>query len=66
MIETKKELEFYLKADLMMNRGAFKKSLKVRLKDIIVPDYIMEYLKCLRKAEYYKNCRGGTEIFLRV
>ena len=47
MIETKKELDFYLKTDLMMNRGAFKKSLKVRLKDIIVPDYIMEYLKCL-------------------
>ena len=66
MIETKKELDFYLKTDLMMNRGAFKKSLKVRLKDIIVPDYIMEYLKCLRKAEYYKNCGGGTEIFLRV
>lgn len=60
MIETKKELDFYLKTDLMMNRGAFKKSLKVRLKDIIVPDYIMEYLKCLRKAEYYKNCRGGA------
>ena len=60
MIKTKKELDFYLKTDLMMNRGAFKKSLKVRLKDIIVPDYIMEYLKCLRKAEYYKNCRGGA------
>lgn len=44
MIETKKELDFYLKTDLMMNRGTFKKSLKVRLKDIIVPDYIMEYL----------------------
>lgn len=43
MIKTKKELDFYLKTDLMMNRGAFKKSLKVRLKDIIVPDYIMEY-----------------------
>lgn len=67
MIETKKELDFYLKADLMMNRGAFKKNLKVRLKDMIVPDYIMEYLRCLRKAEYYKNCRGGgTEIFLRI
>lgn len=60
MIETKKELDFYLKADLMMNRGAFKKNLKVRLKDMIVPDYIMEYLRCLRKAEYYKNCRGGV------
>lgn len=62
MIKTKKELDFYLKTDLMMNRGAFKKSLKVRLKDIIVPDYIMEYLKCLRKAEYYKNYNFSESI----
>lgn len=50
MIKTKKELDFYLKVDLMMNRCSFKKNLKVRLKDMIVPDYIMEYLRCLRKA----------------
>ena len=50
MMKTKKELDFYLKVDLMMNRGSFKNNLKVRLKDMIVPDYIMEYLRCLRKA----------------
>ena len=67
MIKTKKELDFYLKTDLMMNRGAFKKSLKVRLKDIIVPDYNIEYLKSLRKAENYKNSRGGhADIIIRV
>lgn len=60
MIETKKELDFYLKADLMMNRGTFKKSLKDSLKNIIVPDYIIEYLRCFRKVEYYKNCQGGV------
>lgn len=55
MIKTKKELDFYLKTDLMMNRGAFKKSLKVRLKDIIVPDYIMEYKKA---AVFDKDSEG--------
>ena len=68
MIETKKELDFYLKADLMMNRGTFKKSLKDSLKNMIVPDYIIEYLRCFRKAEYYKNCRGGGygNIFMSI
>lgn len=59
MIKTKRELEFYLKADMMMNRGVFEKDLKSKMKEIIAPDYIMEYLRCLRRVEYYENCRGG-------
>lgn len=66
MIETKKDLEFYLKADMMMNRGSFKKDIKSKLKNIIVKDNIMEYLKCLRMVEYYENCRGGTEVLLQI
>lgn len=58
MIKTREELDLYLKADMMMNRGVFKKNIKTRLKEIVVPDYIMEYLKYLRKTEYYMNYSG--------
>lgn len=33
MIQTAKELEFYIRADYMMNRGYFKPSFKQRLRD---------------------------------
>ena len=41
MIHSKKEMDFYIKADYMINRGYFKPSLKQRLKNFIFPDYIM-------------------------
>lgn len=60
MIDSKKELKFFMQADMMMNRGVFKKDIKSFLKDLIAPDYIMKYLRCLRKAEYAINCVGGV------
>lgn len=59
MIRTKKELEFYIMADRMMNRGYFKPSLVQRLKDILFPDYIMQYLMAMRKLSYYSQ--GGVK-----
>mgnify|MGYP004688531671 CR=1 FL=1 len=41
MIHSKKEMDFYIKADYMINRWYFKPSLKQRLKNFIFPDYIM-------------------------
>lgn len=58
MIHSKKELAFYIKADYMMNRGYFKPSLKQRLKNIIYPDYIMQFLVAMRKVAYYQQ-NGG-------
>ena len=56
MITTKKELEFYIQADIIMNDGGGTKS---RLKDLLVgffyPNYIIEFLKCMRKSDYYSN-----------
>lgn len=60
MIGSRKQLEFYQKVDMMMNRGVFKKSAKMFFKDIIAPDYVMKYLRCLRKTEYAINCVGGV------
>lgn len=53
-IKSKKELKFYIAADCMMNRGTFKESYRDKIKNLIVPDYIMAYLKSMRKVSYYK------------
>lgn len=58
MIRDKRELNFYIQADLMMNRGSFKKNLLTKIKEFILPDYIMNYLRYMRKADYYSG-RGG-------
>lgn len=55
MIHNKKELQFYIMADNMMNRGQFNPSLKQRLKNIIFPDCIMQYLESMRKVSYYSH-----------
>lgn len=59
MISSKKELRFYLKADLMMNRGCFKLSFKEHLKRLLVPDLIMRYLISLRYYDWYVSRSGA-------
>jgi hypothetical protein len=59
MINSKLELQFYICADSMMNRGYFEKSLLMKVVSLIRPDWIMEYLTALRKVEYYSNRGGG-------
>ena len=58
MIKTRKELSFYLQADRMMNRGTFKVSWKEKLRSFIMPDYIMDYLSYMRKADFDNSQRG--------
>lgn len=55
MISTKNELEFYMKADLIMNRGIEKLTFKNKVKNFIFKDHIMSYLITLRKYEYYSS-----------
>lgn len=42
----------------MMNRGYFKPKFTTRLRNIIMPDYIMRYLLFLRKNEYFSHQKG--------
>ena len=56
-INNKKKLNFFIKADLMMNRGYFKVPFKKRLLHLVSPDYIMEFLKTMRKVQYYSYNR---------
>lgn len=57
-IKSKRELDFFIKADMMMNRGKFKKTALDILKEMFIPDYIMSYLIAMRKTSYYKNKKG--------
>lgn len=65
MIRTKKELNFYIKADRMMQTGKFKSSLKDKLINLIVPNYIFKYCKIARKCSYLSN-RGGVSPLLSM
>lgn len=42
-----------------MNNGYFKPSIIKRLKNIIIPDDIMTFLKLLRKCQYYSTLHTG-------
>lgn len=53
-IDSKKKLDFYLNADMIMNRGVKRNAIEC-VKGFIKRDYIMMYLRSLRKAEYYKG-----------
>ena len=68
MISSKKELKFYIMADMMMNRGKFQWSLRDRIKHIFLPDYIMRYLKSMRYYAYYSNKQHFTppHLFLKA
>ena len=59
MIKNKKERDFYIMADRMMNRGYFKRSLLRQLYELFIPDVTMDYLSTMRKMAYISNCGGG-------
>lgn len=58
-IRTKKELKFYILADRMMNTGYFHYPIRLRLFQLTVHNYIMDYLVVMRKCSYYKH-QGGV------
>jgi serine O-acetyltransferase len=58
MIQSKRDLIFYKEADRIIS-GRAKKSIAGRIKGIIAPDHIQNFLILLRTVEYYRNCRKG-------
>lgn len=54
-IRTEQELDFYIKADYMMGHGKWKPSFITRIKEILYPDRIFQYLVYMRKTNYYSN-----------
>lgn len=59
-IHSKKELDFFIMADYMMNTGFFKPKFVRRLIDLVNPDYMMRFLVIMRKYSYYRHLRGNN------
>ncbi|MCM1372258.1 MAG: hypothetical protein NC113_06410 [Bacteroides sp.] len=68
MIHSKKELDFYIAADYMMNRGFFEKPLMFRVKHWFIRDYTMEFLVAMRRYSYYSQIwrRGGNRNIIHL
>jgi serine O-acetyltransferase len=65
MIRSKQDYIFYLEADrLALGRKNKHNIRELLIKSIIFPDYVWNYQKLLRKAEYLNNC--GRDIFDRI
>lgn len=47
-------------ADMMMNTGKFKWTLKDRIIHLFYPNYIMRYLKSMRFCQYSSNNKQFT------
>lgn len=62
MIQSKKELLYYIRQDKIAN-GKNEVSFASWLKNIFAPDLIMKYLVLLRKTEYYCNVGNKSVIF---
>ncbi len=59
MINSKKELKFYIMSDRMMNRGYFQLPLFTRLLRLFYPDHVINYLRHMRSYSYYAHHRSG-------
>lgn len=57
------QLNFFIMADRMMNRGFFKKTIKYRLKSLIVGDEILDFLCYMRKSSYSIHGRDFNKRF---
>lgn len=57
MIESKKDHEFYLKADYISSGRKTHLTFRDKIINTFIEDEVWEYQKALRKVEYIKNCK---------
>lgn len=63
MIQTKEDLKYYLEEDQKAYHKILDVSLKARIKSLFFHDYNYEYMRNLRKWEYYLNTGGVLQYF---
>ena len=63
MINSKSSLHYYMEEDRKVYHIQASDSIKTKLKNLLFRDRFYEYMKCLRKLEYYSNIksRGGAK-----
>lgn len=59
MIKSKADYKYYLEADRIAKGLPIEESFFRRIKNKLLPNYIWEFQKTLRKLEYYTNCKKG-------
>lgn len=57
MIQSQKDLRSYIRQDRIMNSCPGRYPILLRIKDRLIANHTIRFLKLLRKAEYYTNCR---------
>lgn len=65
MITSKKELSFYIRADRIIAGRPIKFSVKDHLKDILIPDYTLRYLRSMRIIAFYSNAKTRKYLSLK-
>lgn len=63
MINTKEELRYYLEEDKKAYHKTKPTGVKSMIRDLIFRDWNYEYVKNLRKWEYYYNSGGGQKYY---
>ena len=58
MIQSRKELLFYIMADTMINRGYFTPSISKRITQLFNPDIVIDFLSNMRRFSYYSHQEG--------
>lgn len=64
MITTKEALKYYLEEDKKAYHKTKTSGLKSMIREFIFRDWNYEYVKNLRKWEYYYNSGGGRNIIM--
>lgn len=61
MVNSKSSLNYYLEEDRKVYHKPTSGSIKVKLRNFLFKDCCYEYMKCLRKLEYYTNINRGAK-----
>ncbi|WP_301847124.1 hypothetical protein [uncultured Parabacteroides sp.] len=65
-ISSKKELRFYIQADRMMNLGYFTPTFVQKVKNLIWPNKVMNFLVLMRKCQYYLGVKGRVNKLIYI
>lgn len=63
VVKTRRELRFVLQADMMMNRGRFKNSFRNIIRNFLIPDDTMSFLRVMRKLSYYNYKKNRCALY---
>jgi len=64
MIKSKNDYKYFMEADRVAIGIVIKPGLTMWIKNFFIPNHIWNFQRCLRKLEYYKNCKKNIWQFI--